>query len=279
MNWYVYGIKKYAFFTGRAGKKEFWMFTLFNIIFGLLALCFDYILGIGLLGSFYDFNFYYFGLLYFLAMLIPSIAITVRRLHDVGKSGLMILLCLIPVIGIIWLIVLIVKNGNLEDNEYGKYPNNDFSDKKLNRIENKIKYSILSSLISGIILLILIRSGVIFIFASVFIFIIILLVDYYILTIKKVIFRLMINFFLFCALLIPLVFLARYYHNRLILESEKKSRIEQLFESGIQTDSTNYNRTENRINVEQKKISSQDNKDNNEAPSLLEQLKSDTTVN
>lgn len=76
MNWYLTVLKKYAVFSGRARRKEYWMFFLFNtIIFLILAPIYDN-----------HFGFVLF-FLYSLAVLIPGLAVSVRRLHDVGKSG------------------------------------------------------------------------------------------------------------------------------------------------------------------------------------------------
>lgn len=63
-----------------------------------------------------------FYLLYALAVLIPGLAVSVRRLHDINKSGWMMLITFIPLIGYIWLIVLFATNGNTGINEYGKDP-------------------------------------------------------------------------------------------------------------------------------------------------------------
>jgi uncharacterized membrane protein YhaH (DUF805 family) len=117
MNWYLKVLKQYADFNGRARRKEYWMFVLFNTIFSILAMIFDNVFGIaGVTG---------YGpiyLLYVLAMMIPSLAVAVRRLHDVGKSGWMILISLIPIIGGIWLLVLFVTDGNPGENEHGANP-------------------------------------------------------------------------------------------------------------------------------------------------------------
>ena len=118
MNWYLAVLKNYAGFSGRARRKEYWMFTLFNIIFAIVAVLLDNVLGIAMTevgyGPLYG--------LYALAMLIPGLAVTVRRLHDVGKSGWMILIALIPIIGSIWLLVLMVTDSNPGENEYGANP-------------------------------------------------------------------------------------------------------------------------------------------------------------
>jgi len=87
MNWYLTVLKKYAVFSGRARRKEYWMFTLFNMIFAIVAMFLDNILGIAIDGLRYGPIF----MLYVVAVLIPGLAVSVRRLHDVGKSGWMLL--------------------------------------------------------------------------------------------------------------------------------------------------------------------------------------------
>ena len=114
MNWYLKCVSQYADFSGRARRTEYWMFVLFNAIFAVLA---------ALLDVFLETNGIIYGL-YILAMLLPGLAVLVRRLHDVGKSGWMIFITLIPLIGGIWLIVLLVTDSNPGDNEYGPNPKN-----------------------------------------------------------------------------------------------------------------------------------------------------------
>jgi uncharacterized membrane protein YhaH (DUF805 family) len=118
MNWYLAVLKNYAGFSGRARRKEYWMFVLFNMIFIIVAMILDNVLGLTVgelpYGAFY--------LLYALAVLIPGLAVSVRRLHDVGKSGWMILIALIPIIGAIWLLVLTVTDSNPGENQYGPNP-------------------------------------------------------------------------------------------------------------------------------------------------------------
>ncbi|MBW7843823.1 MAG: DUF805 domain-containing protein [Ignavibacterium sp.] len=118
MNWYLAVLKNYAGFSGRARRKEYWMFVLFNVIFAIVAMILDNVLGIAIEGVGYG---PLYGL-YLLAMIIPSLAVAVRRLHDVGKSGWMILISLIPIIGAIWLLVLMVTDGNPGENQYGPNP-------------------------------------------------------------------------------------------------------------------------------------------------------------
>ncbi len=112
MEWYLKVLRQYADFNGRARRKEFWMFVLFNLIFAIVANVLDYMFGTD----------YIFGGIYGLAMLIPGLAVSVRRLHDVGKSGWMLLVGLIPVIGGIWLLVLSVMDSQPGTNQYGDNP-------------------------------------------------------------------------------------------------------------------------------------------------------------
>jgi len=118
MNWYLAVLKNYAGFSGRARRMEYWMFALFNMIFAFVAMGLDNLLGttVGILpyGVFY--------LLYGLAVLVPGLAVAVRRMHDVGKSGWMLLIALIPIIGGIWLLILLVTDSNSGENKYGANP-------------------------------------------------------------------------------------------------------------------------------------------------------------
>ena len=121
MNYYIEVFKKYAIFSGRARRAEYWYFTLFNIIIKLILIVPAIIFAaqgytmvtIVLYGLYF---------LYILAVIVPHLAVTVRRLHDVGKSGWMLLIALIPIIGAIWLLVLLVKDSNPEENKYGSNP-------------------------------------------------------------------------------------------------------------------------------------------------------------
>jgi uncharacterized membrane protein YhaH (DUF805 family) len=124
MKWYLKVMKQYADFTGRARRQEYWMFVLFNIIFSAAAGMVDGMLGmrspetgLGVIGG-----------LYSLAVLVPSIAVGVRRLHDVGKSGWMLLIALIPIIGAIWLLVLFATDGQPGENKWGTNPKEESDD-------------------------------------------------------------------------------------------------------------------------------------------------------
>ena len=112
MDWYVAVLKKYAVFEGRARRKEYWMFFLFNIIIAV-------VLGIlqrasGVFGI--------ISMLYSLAVLVPSIAVGVRRLHDTDRSGWWLLIGLVPLVGVIILIVFFVQPGKAGQNQYGSDP-------------------------------------------------------------------------------------------------------------------------------------------------------------
>lgn len=118
MNWYIKAWKQYVDFKGRARRKEYWMFQLFNTIILLIALLLDNSIGLTIenenIGAFY--------LSYAVAIVLPSLAVTVRRLHDVGKSGMMIFIAIIPLIGSIWLFILYLTEGDAGINEYGMNP-------------------------------------------------------------------------------------------------------------------------------------------------------------
>jgi uncharacterized membrane protein YhaH (DUF805 family) len=118
MNYYLAALKKYAEFSGRARRKEYWFFALFNVIFILVAMLLDNILGLTIMDL--PYGFFYFA--YAVAMVIPGIAVFVRRMHDIGKSGWWYFIAFIPLIGAIWLLVLCLTEGTPGDNEYGPDP-------------------------------------------------------------------------------------------------------------------------------------------------------------
>ena len=111
MNWYMAVLKKYADFSGRARRKEFWMFVLFNFIIAVVLGVVDSMIGIPVL-----------GLIYTLGVLIPSIAVGARRLHDIGRTGWWQLIAFVPFIGVIVLIIFFVLDSNPGDNQYGPNP-------------------------------------------------------------------------------------------------------------------------------------------------------------
>lgn len=118
MDWYFKVLRQYADFSGRARRKEYWMFVLFNMIFAIVAMIVDNIAGTTAGNLPYGFIY----ILYVVAVLIPGLAVAVRRLHDVGKSGWMLLISLIPIVGSIWLLVLMATDSSAGDNEYGANP-------------------------------------------------------------------------------------------------------------------------------------------------------------
>ena len=85
MNWYIKVLKQYADFNGRARRKEYWMFTLINILI-LAALMIPVGIGMALESTAMIMIFYVLYMLYSLAVIVPGIAVTVRRLHDIGKD-------------------------------------------------------------------------------------------------------------------------------------------------------------------------------------------------
>ncbi|MYZ09002.1 DUF805 domain-containing protein [Streptomyces sp. SID2999] len=111
MHWYVDVLKKYAVFSGRARRKEYWMFALFSLIISIVLTILDNALDINFLATIYG-----------LAVLLPSLAVGVRRLHDTSRSGWWLLIALIPLIGAIVLLVFFVSEGKPEANEYGPNP-------------------------------------------------------------------------------------------------------------------------------------------------------------
>ncbi|MDR0430595.1 MAG: DUF805 domain-containing protein [Tannerellaceae bacterium] len=118
MKWYLKALRQYADFSGRARRKEYWMFVLFNVIFACAAMFLDYLLTGGL-------NYNPIYMLYSLGMFIPTLAVSVRRLHDIGKTGGWMLLVFIPLIGLIMIIVFMLLDGENGRNVYGPDPKNE----------------------------------------------------------------------------------------------------------------------------------------------------------
>ena len=119
MSWYLQALMKYAVFSGRSRRMEYWYFVLFNILVSIVLGVIDALLfgtldsgmGVGLLSGIYG-----------LAILIPSLAVTVRRLHDIDRSGWWILIALVPLIGTIVLLVFALLEGTAGPNRYGPNP-------------------------------------------------------------------------------------------------------------------------------------------------------------
>lgn len=115
MNWYIYAIKNYFNFSGRARRKEYWMFSLISAIIALVLSVIDAVIGITLFTS-----------LYSLFVLIPNLSITFRRLHDINKSAWWLLISIIPIVGAIVLLVFSVQPGTVGVNNYGDDPKNTY---------------------------------------------------------------------------------------------------------------------------------------------------------
>jgi uncharacterized membrane protein YhaH (DUF805 family) len=117
MGWYLTVLRKYAVFHGRARRREYWFFVLFNIIFSVAFSIVDHSLGNPLAEGTGPLS----GL-YALAVLLPSLAVSVRRLHDTGRSGWWVLLGLVPLIGWLVLLVFQVQDSEPGTNAYGPNP-------------------------------------------------------------------------------------------------------------------------------------------------------------
>lgn len=121
VNWYFEVLKKYAVFDGRARRKEYWYFVLFNSLVHIMLVIIDVVMGtftvkggLGLLSG-----------IFFFAVLLPSIAVSVRRLHDTNRSGWFLLIGLIPLIGGIVLLLFMAEDGQQGENQYGSNPKAD----------------------------------------------------------------------------------------------------------------------------------------------------------
>lgn len=111
IEWYKVALQKYAVFDGRARRKEFWFFVLVNFLALIVLEGVDSVLGT-----------YFLGFAYSLAVLIPSFVVSIRRLHDTGRSGWWLLVGLIPIIGQIVLIIFYVQDSQVGANQYGENP-------------------------------------------------------------------------------------------------------------------------------------------------------------
>ena len=123
MEWYLKVMRdNYANFSGRARRREYWMYVLVQtlVMIGLTIL--DNVLGLDFELQGISLGYGYLYLIGIIVHFIPSLAVLVRRLHDVGKSGWFYFIFLIPIIGIIWLLVLYCTEGQKEDNKWGPDP-------------------------------------------------------------------------------------------------------------------------------------------------------------
>lgn len=112
MHWYIDVLKNYVGFSGRARRTEFWMFALISFVVATVLTIVENLVGVpGTLSSLYN-----------LAVLLPSLAVAMRRLHDTGRSGFWLLLIFIPVLGWLVLLIFYILEGTSGDNEYGPDP-------------------------------------------------------------------------------------------------------------------------------------------------------------
>ncbi len=118
MNWYLKCWNQYADFSGRARRKEYWIFSLINGVIIIIL----YILQMVMIESTLWLIFPIVFFLYALAVFLPSLAVNIRRLHDIGKSGWWYLIYLIPIIGSIWLFVLMCLDSEPGENQWGENP-------------------------------------------------------------------------------------------------------------------------------------------------------------
>ena len=130
MNWYLKVLKQYVDFSGRARRKEYWMFTLFNVIIMVVLSAVDgLVFGAGSFAGNTDpgsvsasVNLGVLTTIYVLAVLLPSLAVSVRRLHDTDRSGWWLLIGLVPLVGGIVLLVFYVLAGTPGPNRFGADP-------------------------------------------------------------------------------------------------------------------------------------------------------------
>ena len=118
MEWAILPLKRYAEFSGRSRRKEYWLFILLYAVVLIAAGVIETLLGVGEAIGFYG----PLTLLVVLGFFVPSLAAAVRRLHDTDRSGWWVLLPLVPIIGGIVLIVFLALDGTKGPNRYGPDP-------------------------------------------------------------------------------------------------------------------------------------------------------------
>ena len=121
MKYFILGLKNWNKFKGRANRSEFWYFTLFYFIF----LTITYFIDVSFLGwdPMGPTSIGVLSTAYYLVTLIPSFSVTIRRLHDINKSGWNLLWMLIPLLGAVYIIILNILKGTDGDNKYGATSN------------------------------------------------------------------------------------------------------------------------------------------------------------
>jgi len=117
MEWYVQGLKKYVVFQGRAHRREFWMFYVVNCAIAIGLELIGFVLTQASGGSPYT-----LAIVYNIAVFLPTVAVTVRRLHDTGHGGAWYFIAFVPLVGFIVLLVLLATEGQHGPNHYGSDP-------------------------------------------------------------------------------------------------------------------------------------------------------------
>ena len=120
MHWYIDVLKKYTVFSGRARRKEFWMFFLFSAIISIFLVVIDEFMGwqFEMGGDILGF----LSTLYYVAVIVPYLAVIIRRLHDTERTGWWILIAFIPIVGVLVLLVFLILQGTRGENRYGPDP-------------------------------------------------------------------------------------------------------------------------------------------------------------
>lgn len=112
MHWYLTVLYRCAVFDGRSHREEYWMFVLFDLIIILVLMVLSLVLAPSMV----------ILVLYRLAVAVPGIAVTIRRLHDTGRSGWWCLIGFIPIIGAIVLLFYMAQDSQPGTNQYGPSP-------------------------------------------------------------------------------------------------------------------------------------------------------------
>ncbi|GCB48032.1 DUF805 domain-containing protein [Streptomyces sp. NL15-2K] len=111
MSWFIEALKKYAVFSGRARRKEYWMYALFASIIYIALVIIALAAKEPLIAA-----------VFYLAIILPSLAVTVRRLHDTSRTGWWVLIGMVPVVGLIMMLVFLCSDGEPGQNKYGTNP-------------------------------------------------------------------------------------------------------------------------------------------------------------
>ena len=122
MNGYLQVLNKYAVFKGRARRREYWVFILFNVIFSTALVLIDQKMGNFVVST----DFGVLSAIYTLAVMIPGVAVSIRRLHDTGRSGWWFLITIVPILGFFVFLYFMALDSDPGTNKYGPSPKSDF---------------------------------------------------------------------------------------------------------------------------------------------------------